>query len=144
MTEPAKLTVETIQVVAYDPTWPQIYLAQRALVEAAAGQRCLAFEHVGSTAVPGLDAKPIIDMMAAVACLSEGVALAAKLTPLGYRLIETGMPNRIFLRKYNPAPAYRCHLHVVEYAQAKTSLIQSLVDQARDERGLPRMSVWEA
>jgi GrpB-like predicted nucleotidyltransferase (UPF0157 family) len=97
-----KQTAETIQIVAYDPTWPQRYLTERALVLQAIHPPFLAIEHVGSTAVPGLSAKPIIDMMAAVVDLSDGVAAIAALATLGYQLIETGMPHRLFLRKREP------------------------------------------
>jgi GrpB-like predicted nucleotidyltransferase (UPF0157 family) len=181
-----KQTAETIQIVAYDPTWPQRYLAERALVLQAIDPPFLAIEHVGSTAVVGLCAKPIIDMMAAVANLPDGVALIAPLARLGYQLIETGMPDRLFLRKREPAQDCSFHLHIVEqrtwqernerllrdylqahpqaaqaygelkqqlalahahdslaYTKAKTAFIQSLVDRARDERGLPRVNIWE-
>jgi len=51
-----------VEVVAADPAWPQWYAAARDRVFAALGERVLAIEHVGSTAVPGLWAKPMIDV----------------------------------------------------------------------------------
>lgn len=55
-----------VRVVEYDPAWPRLYKAERERVLDAAGDRIQAIEHIGSTAVPGLGAKPIIDMMAGV------------------------------------------------------------------------------
>ena len=51
-----------IDVQAYDPAWPHLYAQEAAQLRALLGAAILALEHVGSTAVPGLDAKPIIDI----------------------------------------------------------------------------------
>lgn len=56
---------ETIRVVPYNPMLPGLYTTERALILEATASLFTAFEHIGSTAVPGLSAKPIIDMMAA-------------------------------------------------------------------------------
>lgn len=55
-----------IQVAPYDPNWPHIYEKEAALIGQALGGNCLAIHHIGSTAVPGLAAKPKIDMIAVV------------------------------------------------------------------------------
>ena len=60
-----KLLPASDQIVAYDPIWPQRYLAEGVLVLQAIDPTFLSIEHVGSTAVPGLSAKPIIGMIAA-------------------------------------------------------------------------------
>ena len=56
-----------VTLVDYDPAWPDMYAREAARVRAALGDRVLLLEHTGSTAVPGLAAKPIIDMTLAVA-----------------------------------------------------------------------------
>ena len=56
-----------VTLVAYDPAWPEQYAREAARVRAALGDRVLLLEHTGSTSVPGLAAKPIIDMTLAVA-----------------------------------------------------------------------------
>ena len=56
-----------IRVVPYDPRWPQLFEAERRVIEDALGEEALLVEHVGSTSVPGLVAKPKIDIVA-VAC----------------------------------------------------------------------------
>ena len=101
-----------IEIHDYDPGWPAA--AQTAMKEltAALDGRLLRIEHIGSTSVPGLAAKPVIDLMAATDDL-DSVAAAAEptLTALGYRLIETGMRDRLFYRREGEPVAY--HLHVV-------------------------------
>jgi len=78
------------------------------------GDGILELEHIGSTAVPGLRSKPIIDMMAAVRDLRQGLDLAQLLSALGYELIETGMRNRLFLRRRSESQGQAYQLHIVE------------------------------
>jgi GrpB-like predicted nucleotidyltransferase (UPF0157 family) len=58
--------VEPVFVVPYDPRWPSLSTVERSRVEAAVGSHVEAIEHVGSMAVPGLYAKPVIDVMVGV------------------------------------------------------------------------------
>ena len=53
---------EPLEVVDYDPRWPEQFKAERRTVAQALGPLAVAIEHVGSTAVPGLAAKPVIDV----------------------------------------------------------------------------------
>lgn len=114
MTEPTPRTSDTVEVVPYDPRWPSIYAAERDLLLSVSGGAFLAFEHIGSTAVPGQRAKPIIDMMAALETLQDD-ALLASLAGLGYELTETGMRGRLFLRRSEPESGQVYHLHLVEF-----------------------------
>ncbi|MGO8704676.1 MAG: GrpB family protein [Candidatus Brocadiia bacterium] len=56
-----------VEVVPYNPRWPQMFEELRAVLQNALGILCRRIEHIGSTSVPGLDAKPIIDLDAVVA-----------------------------------------------------------------------------
>jgi GrpB-like predicted nucleotidyltransferase (UPF0157 family) len=56
-----------IQLADYDPAWPELFARERQRIAAALGEGALRIEHVGSTAVPGLAAKPIIDILLVVA-----------------------------------------------------------------------------
>ncbi len=56
----------TVQVVPYSPAWPQLFQEEKGRLEMALGSSIYDIEHVGSTAVPGLAAKPIIDIIASV------------------------------------------------------------------------------
>jgi GrpB-like predicted nucleotidyltransferase (UPF0157 family) len=57
--------IKRIEVVPYDPNWPAMFEAEKEIISAALGDNCIAIHHVGSTAVPGLAAKPKIDIVAA-------------------------------------------------------------------------------
>ena len=60
-----------IEVVPYDERWPQLFMAEAAQVSGALGDEVRAIEHIGSTAVPGLAAKPIIDSLLIVSKLDR-------------------------------------------------------------------------
>ena len=55
-----------IEVVPYDPEWPEIFERESLKIREALGDNCIAIHHIGSTFVPGLAAKPKIDMIAVV------------------------------------------------------------------------------
>jgi GrpB-like predicted nucleotidyltransferase (UPF0157 family) len=113
-----------VEVVAYDPRWPAIYEAERALILAATSD-FVNFEHVGSTAIPNQRAKPIIDMMAAVESLKELDDLLESLQILEYHVFDMGMKNRLFLRKEKDGQVF--HLHIVErstWAERKERLMR--------------------
>jgi GrpB-like predicted nucleotidyltransferase (UPF0157 family) len=99
-----------IVVVEYDPAWPKLFEALRAPVAHALGNVALAIEHIGSTSVRGLAAKPIIDI--AVVVRAHGVATAiARLAPLGYvHKGDLGIPGREAMR--HPPGSPRHHLYV--------------------------------
>jgi GrpB-like predicted nucleotidyltransferase (UPF0157 family) len=77
--------LDPIVVVAYDPTWPASFERVAAFVWPAVADVALRIEHVGSTSVPGLAAKPIIDLDIVVAEEGDVVAITASLATLGYR-----------------------------------------------------------
>ena len=54
---------QTIVVADYDPTWPKRFRHEEARLRAALGEAALRIEHIGSTSVPGLAAKPIVDIL---------------------------------------------------------------------------------
>ncbi len=101
---------DTVEVVAYDPRWPGLYAAERVRIVAGCPGAFTAFEHIGSTAVPGLRAKPIIDMMVAVPSLVGSGPLSDALNGLGYAVFEAGMSNRLFLRRYTLDERFTCIL----------------------------------
>ncbi len=79
--------VGAIVVADYDPAWPRLFEAEAAKVRAALGKAAMAVEHVGSTSVPGLAAKPVIDINLTVADSADEAAYAPALEAAGYRLI---------------------------------------------------------
>jgi len=85
---------------------------RRHIVEAC-GDAIVAVEHVGSTAVPGLAAKPIIDIMPGVRTLEDGLRCISPIVALGYECIgELGIARRIYFRKGEPRSH---HVHLVEH-----------------------------
>lgn len=75
----ARVTAETVAIVAYDPAWPAAFAAEAAhLRDCLPGDLLGRIEHVGSTAIPGLPAKPIVDLLIEVPSLA---AARARLAP---------------------------------------------------------------
>ncbi|MEU7868985.1 GrpB family protein [Dactylosporangium sp. NPDC049140] len=104
----------SIEVHDHDPAWPARAGAAIAELRDAHPGVFAVIEHVGSTAVPGLPAKPVIDLMAAVAALDAVPGIG-----LGYAPIETGMPERLFYRR-EPGAGPAVHLHIVTAASWPT------------------------
>lgn len=94
---------DEVWLVPYDPDWPRLFELEASRIQAACGSLVREIVHVGSTAVPGLAAKPIIDLMVGVEDFADAGAVVAVLERLGYRdLGAYGVPGRIFLRYQEP------------------------------------------
>lgn len=126
---------DPIALVPYDEGWAESFASgalgvQRALGELAAGP----VEHIGSTAVPGLAAKPIVDMVVPVGAYDSGPAIIAALTAAGWshdpQSDDEGMRRHSFCR---PDPAWRTHhLHVVEASSRPWRRWVAFRDHLRD------------
>jgi GrpB-like predicted nucleotidyltransferase (UPF0157 family) len=86
VTEPPRLTGK-LQVVDYDPAWPGLFAREADRVRAVLGDRVSQLEHIGSTSVPGLAAKPIIDMLLVVPDPEDEPAYLPDLEAAGYVLV---------------------------------------------------------
>jgi len=108
----------SVKIVSYDPRWATIYAKEKDRILDAVGAKVVAIEHVGSTAVPGLGAKPIIDIMVAVRELSDAEECVEPLRGMGYEYVpeyEKELPERRYFRKGQEGVYNRhFHLHVVE------------------------------
>ncbi len=94
-----------ILILDYDPAWASQFEAERKLLQDALGEWAVAIEHVGSTAVPGLAAKPIIDIGVALRSFEDALHCITPLFELGYQCLgEYGIPGRIFFRKLTDTP----------------------------------------
>ncbi|MEE9600306.1 MAG: GrpB family protein [Thermoplasmata archaeon] len=105
-----------VMVVDYIARWPIMYEEEERRILRAIGPYVLAIEHVGSTAVPGLGAKPIIDILAAVHRLKDAESCIGPLEGLGYEYVpeyEDLIPERRYFHK-GPQEARTHHLHMVE------------------------------
>jgi len=104
-----------IEIAEYDPAWPGAFERERAAILGALGDLAFAIEHVGSTSVPGLGAKPIIDIMIGLRELAGHARCVAPLQALGYEHKgEFGIRGRHYFRK--PVSGPRTHqIHMVEH-----------------------------
>jgi GrpB-like predicted nucleotidyltransferase (UPF0157 family) len=106
-----------IQILDYDPAWVAMFERERARVQDALGPIVVTVEHVGSTAVPGLAAKPIIDLLVGVRSLPEARTCCVEpLQALHYRYMaeyEAWLPGEMLFRKGPPGP-WTHHVHLME------------------------------
>ena len=88
-----------IEVVDYDPTWPVQFNALKSRLEPILQEICVRIEHIGSTSVPNLAAKPVIDVLLEVTSLTELDKKTLCLTALGLKAKgENGIPGRRYFQ----------------------------------------------
>jgi GrpB-like predicted nucleotidyltransferase (UPF0157 family) len=110
------LPSRVVIVVPWDERWPGLFEVAAAELRAAAGDALLAIEHVGSTAVRGLAAKPVLDMLAGVANFEAARGLVPALQQLGYEYRpDNDIPDRHYFRR-GPATGRTHHLSLAEPA----------------------------
>ncbi len=89
-----------VRVVDYDPRWPALFIEAEREIRAALGARILGVEHVGSTSVPGLCAKPVLDLLAGVRDFDAAHALVPDLEAIGYEhRPDEDIPDRHYFRR---------------------------------------------
>lgn len=113
--EPGSRAAKRVEIVPYDDAWPERFEAERRVLSDVFAGTGVRIEHVGSTAVPGLAAKPIVDIMLGVSNLAEIEQRIAALEAGGYRYVpehEAQIPDRRYLRKPRLGPS-AFHLHGV-------------------------------
>jgi GrpB-like predicted nucleotidyltransferase (UPF0157 family) len=88
-------------IAAYDPRWPVWFLKERSRLAAAVGTDALAIEHVGTSSVPGLEGRAVIDILIGVGAGADALGrVRAAVAALGYEdLGEAGVPGRVTLRR---------------------------------------------
>lgn len=110
--EPAARIVE---IALPDPDWPRRFRAEAVLLARIFGANLLALEHIGSTAVPGLSAKPIVDMMPVVRSLEAVDAKSDLMQAVGYTPRgEWGIPGRRYFHKGETRRLYHVHVYQAE------------------------------
>lgn len=92
MTDDIGLTRGTVKVVEYKPSWAVLFQEEKQHLQEVFGDKVHGIEHIGSTSVPGLAAKPIIDIIVAVYDLAVYKQFVEPLEKLGYEY----MPDRVF------------------------------------------------
>jgi GrpB-like predicted nucleotidyltransferase (UPF0157 family) len=111
------MTGERITIEPYDPRWAEAFERERIVIARALGAIAIRIEHNGSTAVPGLAAKPVIDIQISVTRLRPMMPYGALLGDLGYTHVPHDDDARcpfFFRDAHPPQQPYRHHIHVVE------------------------------
>jgi GrpB-like predicted nucleotidyltransferase (UPF0157 family) len=125
-----------ILLADYDPGWVGLFDAEKQALQAVLAPWLAGpIEHIGSTAVPGLAAKPVIDIMAAVGALGESRGAIAALQGLGYRYSPYRPDEMHWLCK--PGFSFRTHhLHLVPYGSALWTARIVFRDRLRTDPGV--------
>ena len=110
------LAPEDVRVEPHSDEWGEAYETERVRLAGALGDLVVDIQHVGSTAVPGLAAKPIVDIAIAIPEASFAQRVSQVLTTLGYEFaVDAGNEGGlIFFRESNP-PLRTHHVHIVEH-----------------------------
>lgn len=106
--------LRTVRVVAYNARWPGLFAAESTALAAAFGSQATEIQHVGSTSIPGLPAKPIIDILVVVDDIRQVDSLNPAMIALGYEPQgEYGIPGRRFFTKGGDLKRSH-HVHVFQ------------------------------
>jgi GrpB-like predicted nucleotidyltransferase (UPF0157 family) len=109
------MMTDRVTIVPYDPDWPRRFDEERRVLAAVFEGSGAVIEHVGSTAVPGLGAKPVIDIMVGLPALVEAEERIPALEAARYEYVphyETQLPDRRYFRKPRLGPR-AFHVHCV-------------------------------
>jgi GrpB-like predicted nucleotidyltransferase (UPF0157 family) len=103
---------DRVELVDYDPSWAELFERERSMLGPIFDGAALGIEHIGSTSVPDLCAKPIVDVLVGLRELALTGYQIDAMERLGYAYLgEHGLPGRLFFRKHPRTH----HVHVVEY-----------------------------
>jgi GrpB-like predicted nucleotidyltransferase (UPF0157 family) len=112
---------DRVEIVDYDPAWPSVFGAVASEISEALGPWLVAIEHIGSTAVPQLAAKPVIDVMVGVRSLAADQDIVAAVEAIGYEYVpafEAVFPSRRYFRRWQGGRR-TVQIHLVERADAE-------------------------
>jgi len=127
-----------IEIVPYDPGWPGAYEAEAVRLRAALKTLVLRIDHHGSTAIPGVGAKPIIDIQLSVAALQPLSAYGARLEAIGY--IHVPHPDDSFCPFFHRPIQWphTHHVHVVVRGGSEERRTLAFRDYLRDHADVAR------
>jgi GrpB-like predicted nucleotidyltransferase (UPF0157 family) len=114
-----------IKVVPYQPAWPRLFEEEAKRIRARFRQRAIRIDHVGSTSVPGLSAKPVIDIQVSVSSLEPQGAFTEDMVALGYAHVDLGEFDLVYPFFTRPAQwpsTHHVHLCVTGSEQERNHL----------------------
>jgi len=125
---------EAVEIVPHSPAWAEQFETERRQVAQALGEKAQRIEHIGSTAIPGLSAKPIIDILVSIARLEDAWECIAPLAQLGYTFVDyPANIERRFFRKGFPRTH---HIHIVQAGGREEHEKLRFRDALRSDPGL--------
>ena len=112
--------MKKVEVVPHNPQWRDGFEVEAKQIAAALGDNVVATHHIGSTAIPGIYAKPIIDVLVEVSDLAEADARSSAMQSLGYEVMgEFGIACRRYFRKDNQLGIRTHHIHTFAVGTAE-------------------------
>jgi GrpB-like predicted nucleotidyltransferase (UPF0157 family) len=129
--------MKRIEIVAYDPCWPAKFQAHADAIAAALGDIALRIEHVGSTAVPELAAKPIVDIFVVVPDSGEEEAYRPRMEKAGYEL-RVREPEFHQHRMFR-TPQQDVHVHLFSAGSSEVDRLLMFRDRLRRNSGLRQL-----
>jgi GrpB-like predicted nucleotidyltransferase (UPF0157 family) len=125
---PLGLPSKSVVIEPYDPEWPRLFEEERRRIVAATGHIVAGVHHVGSTSIPGMSAKPVLDIAVLLHDFDDGERCIEPLEEIGYehRGFSEDIPGDRFFRTGNPrtsqlhvyavnSPVWREHFHFRDY-----------------------------
>jgi GrpB-like predicted nucleotidyltransferase (UPF0157 family) len=104
-----------VEVVPHNPAWQNEFEHESKQVASALGKNVVAVHHIGSTAIPNIYAKPVIDLLVEVNDITQVDESSSEMEALGYEAMgEFGIPGRRYFRKDNEAGVRTHHVHTFE------------------------------
>jgi GrpB-like predicted nucleotidyltransferase (UPF0157 family) len=128
-----------IDFVEYDPNWPALFTREEARIRGVLGERVVRIEHTGSTSVPGLAAKPVIDITMTVADVLDERAYVPDLEAAGYRLVIREQEPEWYDHRVFKGPDTNINLHVFSAGSVELERMVGFRDWLRtheDDRAL--------
>ena len=128
-----------IKIAEYDPTWPALFAKQAKIIGDALGSVALRIEHIGSTSVPGLAAKPIIDILVVVQDSTDESAYLGQLEGAGY-VLRVREPDWHEHRMFR-TPDQGVHVHI--YSDGCPEIARTLTFRDRLRRNVNDRTRYE-
>lgn len=111
--------VRQVVMVPHNPNWTRQFEQESQAIRGAIADNLVSIHHIGSTAIPAIHAKPIIDILAEAAKIDQIDVQAPILATLAYEPMgEFGIPGRRYFRKHNAAGDRTYHLHIFQAGSA--------------------------
>jgi GrpB-like predicted nucleotidyltransferase (UPF0157 family) len=109
-----------VEVVPHNPQWRDAFEAEAKQVAAALGENVVATHHIGSTAIPDIYAKPVVDLLVEVRDITEVDGRSSAMESLGYEVMgEYGIPGRRYFRKDSREGIRTHNIHAFEAGSAE-------------------------